>query len=131
MRVKQIGSRPVSSTIRDFLSRMVRGNGATQVVARRQIPYWQERGWVQQGNEYNGNYQTPYGAFTGWIEHRDGNHINFFIYDPPDAVRGSSHWACFQERGQGWYVVHMSRRPADLSSGILTIERLITEAFGG
>ena len=130
MRVKELGSRPVPSTIRDLLSRMVRGRGKTEHVERRQIPYWQERGWVRQGNEYNGAYQTPHGAFIGWIENRGGNSINFFIYNPPDALRGHSHWTCFQERGQGWYVVHMSRRPTDISSGILTIERLITEAFG-
>ena len=129
MRVRELGSRPVPSTIRDLVSRVVRGRGNAEVVERRQIPYWQERGWKRQGNEYTGVYQTPYGAFSGWIEHRGGNNINLFIYGPPDALRSSGHWACFQDRGQGWYLVHMSRRPADLSSGILTIERLITEAF--
>ncbi len=131
MRVKELGSRPAPSSIRDLWSRMVRGRGKPEVVKRREIPYWQDRGWVQQDNQYTGAYQTPFGAFTGWIEHRGGNNINFFIYDPPDALRGSSHWACFQDRSQGWYVVHMSRKPADIGSGILTIERLITEAFGG
>ena len=131
MRVKELGSRPLPSTIRDLWSRMVRKRGNTEVVQRRQIPYWQEKGWIRTGTEYNGAYQTPYGAFTGWIEHRNGNNFNFFIYDPPDAIRNHSHWACFQERGQGWFLVHMRRRPADISSGILTIERLITEAFRG
>jgi len=131
MRVKELGSRPVPSTIRDLVSRMVRGRGAAEVVVRRQIPYWQEQDWVQQGNVYSGSYHTPYGAFTGWIEHRGGNIINFFIYDPPNVLQQSSHWACFQDQGQGWYLVHMGRRPADVSSGIMSIERLITEAFGG
>ena len=131
MRVKELGSRPAPSSIRDLWSRMVRGHGKPEVVKRREIPYWQDRGWVQQGSEYTGAYQTPYGAFTGWIEHRGGKNFNFFIYDPPDALRKHSHWTCFQERGQGWFLVHMRRRPADIGSGILTIERLITEAFRG
>ena len=36
-----------------------------------------------------------------------------------------------QECGEGWYLVHMGQRPRDISSGILTIERLITEAYEG
>lgn len=131
MRVRELGTRSVPSAIRDLVSRMVRGRSTAEAVERRQIPYWQEKGWVRNGQEYSGAYQTPYGAFSGWIEHRGGNNINFFIYAPPDELRSSGHWACFQDRGQGWYLVHMGRRPADISSGILTIERLITEAFGG
>jgi len=34
------------------------------------------------------------------------------------------------DRGDGWYLVHMGRQPKDLSSGIITIERLISEAYG-
>ena len=131
MRVRDLGTRPAPQAIRDFLSRMGRQHCPTELVQRRQIPYWQERGWTRQGNQYSGSYQTPYGAFSGWIEHRGGDNINFFIYDPPNALREHSHWTCFQERDQGWYLVHMSRRPSDVSSGILTIERLITEAFRG
>jgi hypothetical protein len=48
---------------------------------------------------------------------------------PSDEIRRHSHWVCFQHRGNDWYVVHMARMPKDVSSGILTIERLITEAY--
>jgi hypothetical protein len=34
----------------------------------------------------------------------------------------------FLSYGRG-YLVHMGRQPGDLSSGIMTIERLITEAY--
>jgi hypothetical protein len=44
-------------------------------------------------------------------------------------LQRSSHWSCFTPRGRNAYQVHMSTRPKDVSSGILTIERLITEAF--
>lgn len=129
MRVKVTATRPAPLSIRELLTRMVRGQGPLEVVQRRQIPYWQERGWVRDGNRYSGSYQTRYGAFRGSIEQHGNHHFDFFIYDPPDALRRHSHWACFQDRRQGWYLAHMAKRPADVCSGIMTIERLITEAF--
>ena len=34
-----------------------------------------------------------------------------------------------QHRGNDWYLVHMGSQPKDVSSGIITIERLISEAY--
>ena len=127
--IKFLGSRPVSESARDYLSRALRPHTPSQSVARRQIPYWQDRGWKHEGNIFSGSYQTPYGAFQGWIEERGGNTFNFFIYSPPQEMKQHSHWSCFQSRGSDWYLVHMSRRPTDVSSGILTIERLLMDAF--
>jgi hypothetical protein len=98
-------------------------------VHRRQIPYWQERGWSRDGDNFTGSYQTPYGGFRGYVQQRAGQSFEFYIFAPPGELRLHSHWSCFQGRGQDWYQVHMSRRPADMSSGIMTIERLITEAI--
>ena len=44
-------------------------------------------------------------------------------------IRSHSHWICFTSRGSDWYAVHMARRPKDVSSGIITIEQLIREAY--
>ena len=129
MRVKITASRPAPTTIRDFLSRMVRGKASTIRVERQQIPYWQERGWDRKGNTYNGSYQTRYGAFWGEIRQHLGDDIDFYLYQPSDEIRRCGHWACFQHRGNDWYLVHMGRRPKDVSSGVMTIERLITEAY--
>ncbi len=129
MRIKDIGTRPAPATIRGFLLRMVRGQGPAIPVQRREIPYWQERGWTRTGNVYTGSYRTPYGAFYGHAEEHRGGHIDFYLYNPSDQIRSHSHWTCFQDRGNGWYLVHMSRQPRDVSSGILTIERLITDAY--
>ncbi len=128
MRVTVIGSRATSGEI-----------GATapqprtppRLVRRLQLPYWQERGWVRQGNTYAGNYQTRFGSFGGLVEDRRWSDLRFYILDPPQALRNSSHWACFQPRGKKGFHVHMSIRPADVGSGILVVERLITEAFQG
>lgn len=131
MRIKDLGSRRAPASISELLSRVVRGHSPTVTVERRQIPYWQEKGWTHQGNVYNGRYQTRYAAFVGRIEERRGGHLDFFIYNPSDPVRRHSHWVCFQHRGNDWYLVHMGKQPRDVSSGIITIERLITEAYEG
>jgi hypothetical protein len=129
MRVKIVTSRPAPGSLRDLISRAVRGHGPAVPVQRQQIPYWQERGWKQTGNTYNGSYQTRYGAFWGEVRQHSGTDLEFFLYQPSEAIRGHSHWACFIDRGNDWYLVHMGRRPRDVSSGIMTIERLITEAY--
>jgi hypothetical protein len=129
MRVKTIGTRPAPASLREIFSRVIRGQSPSTVIQRRPNPYWQERGWTRQTNVYTGNYQTPYGAFQGWIEQEHSGHINFYLYSPSQEIRRHSHWTCFQHRGNDWYMVHMAREPRDVGSGIMTIERLITEAY--
>ena len=79
MRVKDLGTRPAPASIREILSRLVWGHGPATVVQRRQIPYWEERGWTRQGHTYTGAYQTQYGAFTGQITEHRGGHIDFWL----------------------------------------------------
>jgi hypothetical protein len=129
MRVRELGSRPAPYSIRDVISRVERGHAPSIAVRRREIPYWRERGWTCDGNDYTGSYQTPYAAFQGWIEETWFGNINFFLYNPSAQIRRHSHWICFAPRGSDWYLVHMARQPKDVSSGIITIERLITEAY--
>ena len=129
MRIRIIDSRPAARAVRDFLSRTVRGRSPIQKVQRRQIPYHQERGWKQDGNTYTGTYQSPYAAFWGEIVQHSGSDIEFFLYQPSDEIKRCSHWACFQHRGNDWYLVHMGRQPKDVSSGIMAIERMIAEAY--
>jgi hypothetical protein len=105
--------------------------GAPERIRRREVPYWQERGWRREGETYVGSYQTPFGSFRGLIEDRGWGHVRFYLRDAPEEVRRSGHWACFQPRLGKGYHVHMARAPQDVSSGIITIERLITEAFHG
>src|SRR5207248_3295553 len=88
-------------------------------VERRQIPYWQERGWARQGNRYTGSYQTRYAAFFGHITEYRSGYIDFLIYNPSQEIRSHSHWTCFQHRGNDWYLVHMAKQPSDVSSGIM------------
>jgi hypothetical protein len=129
VRVKDLGSRPVPESIRELVSRVVRGQRPIVSVTRREMAYWQEHGWQHQGNIYSGSYQTPYGSFQGWIEEGRSGHIDFYLYNPSREIQSHSHWVCFQHHGKDWYLVHMSKIPRDVSSGIITIERLITESY--
>jgi len=112
-----------------MFGKVMRGHAPTIPIERRQIPYWQERGWTLQGNEYTGYYQTPYASFRGWIQQEQSGHLNLYIYNPSGEIRRHSHWTCFQHRGDDWYLIHMGRQPKDVSSGIMTIERLIREGY--
>src|SRR5690242_6124200 len=98
MRVKDLGTRPVSASVRKFLSRLGREPQPHRPVVRverRQLPYWQERGWQQQGRTYSGSYQTSYAAFVGWIEQERSGHLDFYIYRPSTEISQHSHWTCF------------------------------------
>ena len=130
MRVIETGTRMISTRVSEW-SRALRGSAPRQLerVQRRERPYWQERGWTRDGTRYTGSYQTPYGAYRGEIDECGLGNAQFYLFDPPPSLRWSSHWACFQARGANRYLVHMGRRPADISSGILTIERLLTETL--
>ena len=95
-------------------------------IRRQLLPYWQEAGWSRIGTVYDGNYQTRYGAYQGWIDEKSPSSIDFYILDPPIEVLDSSHGPCFQPRRGDWFHIHMSTRPRDVSSGIMAIERLIS-----
>ena len=128
MRIKELGTRQASNTIREFLSRMVRPSNGVVKIERQEIPYWQQQGWTQRGNVFRGSYHTPYGSFIGEVQQRGKAHHEFFLYAPSAEIQRHSHWTCFQHRGNDWYFVHMGKQPKDVSSGIITIERLITDA---
>ena len=127
MGVNVLGTR-LLNTILEGAQRTWLRPGVTHI-RRRQLPYWQERGWHRAGDTYTGTYQTAYGSFLGRIEDRGYDQFRFYIVAPPPALQRSPHWTCFTPDGSKGYQVHMARRPKDVSSGILTIERLITEAF--
>lgn len=129
MKIRELGIRQAPATIRGLVSRMVR-TAEPERIQREETPYWQQQGWSHQGVGFTGRYQTRYGSFLGYIEQRGGQ-FEFLLFQPSHEIRRHSHWVCFQDRGQGWYFVHMGRRPRDLSSGIMTIERLIKEAYEG
>lgn len=95
----------------------------------KECAYWQENGWRRYGNDYKGYYKTKYGKWRGLIEESFMGHYSFYLFNPPESLRGNKHWECFTHKGNGMYSVHFSRKPPDVSSGILTVEQLLNEAF--
>jgi hypothetical protein len=68
MRVKILGTRNLTATTRDLLSRVVRPHTPLEQVQRQQIPYWQQQGWTRTGNEYHGSYRTRRRTVPGFVE---------------------------------------------------------------
>lgn len=127
MRIKDLGTRRAPAILTLFGG--ARGHAPSVRVQRQPLSYSQQQGWTKNGNRYEGSYQTPYGAFYGAIDEERSGRIQFFLYNPSPQIQKHSHWACFQNRGDGWYLIHMAREPKDVGSGIMTIERLIMEAY--
>ena len=131
MKIRVLSTKDAPSLLTRLFGQVLGGPAPTVTIKRSQIPYWQERGWRQDGRTYRGTYKTPYGSFVGRIEQIRPGNFRLYIFDPPRDVRRHRHWTCFQSQGDGRYRIHMSRMPDDVSSGILAIERLLTEAFEG
>lgn len=104
-------------------------------VNRSEPPYWRQQGWQRSrlgfSPGYTGYYRTPHGSFRGEIkESYSGNH-EFFIIKPPRQMKKHPHWVCFTHQGNGRYLIHFSKRPRDIDSGIVAIERMIRESLDG
>jgi hypothetical protein len=131
MKVRVLSTKDAPSFLRRIFGQVLRGPAPTVAIRRNEIPYWQELGWRQEGRTYRGTYKTAYGSFVGRIEQVRPGNFRLYIFDPPQDVRKHAHWTCFQGQGDKSYRIHMSQMPDDVSSGILAIERLLTEAFEG
>jgi hypothetical protein len=133
-RVRLIRTRYIGKTItrkRISLKRKYNFQPVRVVGKNKEYTYWQENGWRKVGNRYNGFFRTKYGTWRGIIIENYHNDHSFYIFTPPDILRKSDHWECFTHKGNGLYSIHFSRKPKDISSGILTVEQLITESFEG
>ncbi len=92
--------------------------------------YWKQAGWERHGNTYTGHYKLgPSRSWTGRIEVGKYGVPELFIQNPLEELRGHAHWACFQERRDGWFFIHTNRPVPDVSAGILQVEQLLKEAL--
>ena len=99
------------------------------MIHRRRMPYWKERGWERHNGCHRGFYRTRYGSWAGYIyPSYDGRH-EFYVYNPPRELAFHPHWTCFTHQGENWFKIHFSKKPEDMSSGIMQIERMINESF--
>ena len=98
-------------------------------VQRTPLPYWQERGWVKQGDEYRGRFKTSHGEWSGLVTFSPSGRVDVHILNPPSALEKHPHWPCFRSRGRGWYWVHPISIISDISAGILNLEKTLDEAY--
>ena len=129
MKINILSTKEAPRFLNRIFGQVSRGPAPSLAIKRSEIPYWRQQGWNQVGRTYHGTYKTPYGSFIGRIEEAGPRNFRLYIFDPPTEIRKHAHWACFQTKGDRSFRIHMSRMPNDVSSGILAIERLLTEAF--
>lgn len=109
------------------------GSGSSRsraiVVKRDPRPYWAEHGWQHENGIYTGNFQTKFGSWPGYITVSPGGRVEVFIRNPPAKLHRHPHWPCFRARNDGWFFVHPNTPVADVSAGILAVEKTIAEAY--
>jgi len=99
------------------------------VVNRIPRPYWDERGWRKEGGNYQGHFQTRFGNWQGYVTVSPSGRVEVYIHNPPAVLERHPHWPCFQPRDNGWFFVHPGKRVADVSAGILSLEKTIAESY--
>ena len=92
-------------------------------------PYWEESSWRKQGDNYEGDYRTRLGRWSGAITVSPSGRVEVYIHNPPAILKRHPHWKCFFPRKDGWYFVHSPDEIKDVSAAIISIERTITEAY--
>jgi hypothetical protein len=123
-------------TTRPFLSgyfQKLKHRLGSLTIKRSTKTYLQQQGWrlneLRTGSEWQGYYRTRYGSFKGRVL-PSASTPRFYLYQPPETLKAKHpHGACFSALGNGWYSVHFRRVPKDLDSGVMTIERILTECM--
>lgn len=100
-------------------------------VAPKDRPIWESKGWKRSGEQLHGFYETSQHAVRGLVDRIDSPRPDFYIFDPPPELRQHPHWVCFRKVRDGVFVIHFSPAPANADEGILTVERLLADAFQG
>jgi hypothetical protein len=92
-------------------------------------PFWQQKGWIQDGIKYRGYYRTRFGAWEGRAMRYGKNLFTLMILDPPEQVLSGPHRLCFSSSGPKEYKIHFKQKPNDISGCILSVEKTIEESF--
>ncbi|MBU0515264.1 MAG: hypothetical protein KJ621_10885, partial [Proteobacteria bacterium] len=69
------------------------------------------------------------GRWPGQIVRTYGDELETFIWFPPEALRKTKHWACFNPVKPNQYRVHFLERVTNVSQAILNVQRLLAEAI--
>lgn len=110
--------------------KIIRKETKTRLVIRGGKPlYWQKNGWLKRGSYYEGFYKTGFGKWRGSIRENYKNNYTFYILDPPDEVIDGKHGPCFFFLNDELYFIHFKHEPIDISSGIMAVEKVISDSF--
>lgn len=107
----------------------LRRAGPKILVERIPRAYWEERGWTNQGDCYDGDFQTRFGKWPGCAAVSPSGRVEIYIHYPPTVLRHHPHWLCFFKRKGGWYFVHSTDPMEDVSAAIIAVEKIINEAY--
>ena len=96
--------------------------------------YWEDNGWKRSDNSLLGYYRACGDDYKGLVELVDSDYepYEFYIYDPPGELLHGRHGACFHRRDAhhlNKYWIHFSNRPQDVDSGIIQVQKDLTEAL--
>jgi len=94
-------------------------------------PFWDVEHWRVNGDRLVGYYRTPYGSFEGVITQWRSPRPQLEIVGPPQELRDSAHWPCFQPVGNNHYAIHFSPPPPNPDAGIVAVEAVLAEALAG
>jgi hypothetical protein len=111
----------------------LRNRLSSRTIKRSSKSYLNERGWRKTGSfpsqEYHGYYRCPYGSWKGRVL-ASNSKPSFYLHKPPEALKlKHPHSACFSSQGNGWFSVHFRTTPKDIDSGVIAIERILTECM--
>lgn len=93
------------------------------------LPYHREQGWKKNVGVYQGYFRCRLGAFKGEIKESCNGDFTFYIFNPPSELLAGSHKACFSPIGSGCFHIHFRIKSNNLDSGIMAVERLLTQSL--
>lgn len=95
------------------------------------LPYHKEREWKKTAGIHRGYFRCRLGAFKGEVEQRCSGDYKFYILNPPSEILTGSHKACFTPNGNGRFHIHFGINSNNLDSGIMAVERLLSQSLNG
>jgi len=84
--------------------------------------------WEERDDRLIGSYQTSSGSYDGYIRNWQSENREFYIINPPAALKDHAHGKALNHRGQGRYQITFSIAPDSTIAGVRDVERMLAEA---
>lgn len=86
--------------------------------------------WRERGDRLVGSYRAANGTYAGHIKNHLSAKREFYIVNPPQALRNHAHSRAFTHQGQGCYLIEFAVSPVNAAAGVRAIERMLADAEG-